>query len=256
VSGGALAHHRFDVSAHARFECDVVSGEVRVRNGVDGAISVTVETADPGTIEVVQLGDSVSVRRPAGWGGRRRQVVVTAEVPAGTDLRISATSAEVRLDGTFGSSRVHAVSGDITIDTIDRGEVDSGSGDIQLRASGSLEVSSLSGDINVHHVRGTLRASLTSGDLRADMVDGDVEVATMSGDVVIGRCDGDEIALRSVSGDLRLGLPAGITVEPEISTVSGSTTLPGGGAQPVDGPRRRVRLRLRTVAGDIRLERA
>ena len=36
---------------------------------------------------------------------------------------MSATSAEVRLDGSFGATKVHTVSGDITVGTIERGEV-------------------------------------------------------------------------------------------------------------------------------------
>lgn len=249
-------HHRFEVGATGRFEIDIAAGEVRMRNGSPGVLEVTVEANDASQIEVSQIGDTVSVRKPWGWSGRRRQVVVTAEVPAGTEVTVSSASANIRLEGTYGTTRLHTVSGDIDVGDIERGEVDSTSGDVQMRASGSLEASTVSGDITVGHVRGRLKASLTSGDLRADLVDGDADVATMSGDVVIGRCDGDEIALRSVSGDLRLALPAGIRVEPDISTVSGSTSLPRSPAPPSPEPRRRVRLRLRTVSGDIRLDRA
>jgi DUF4097 and DUF4098 domain-containing protein YvlB len=228
---------------------------VRVRNGAAGVITLTVESYDANQIEVSQMGDTITVHKPSGWANRRRQVVVTADVPDGTDITVSSTSAEVRLDGTFGGTRVHTISGNITVGTIDRGEVDSTSGDVQLRTTGTLDASTISGNVTVGHVRGRLKASLTSGDLRAERVDGDADVASMSGDVVIGRCDGDDIALRSVSGDLKLSLPGGIRVEPEISTVSGSTTLPKVPAAAVDGPRRRVRLRLRTVSGDIRLDR-
>jgi hypothetical protein len=50
-------------------------------------------------------------------------------------------------------------------------------------------------------------------------------------------------------------LPSGIRVEPEISTLSGNTRLPTGSGIATDGPRRTVRLRIRTVSGDIRIDR-
>jgi DUF4097 and DUF4098 domain-containing protein YvlB len=243
------------VGVHPRLEIDIVAGEVRASVGPAGIVAVTIETNDASQIEVTQTGDTVSVHKPWGWSGRRRQVMVYAQVPDGTDIVVSATSAEVRLDGAFGTTRVHTISGNITIGSIQRGEVDSTSGDVQLRTTGALEASTISGDVTVGHVRGRLKASLTSGDLRVDRVDGDTEVATMSGDVAIGRCDGDDIAIRSVSGDLRLALPSGIRVEPDIATVSGKAVLPTSPAAPVSGERRRVRLRLRTVSGDIRLDR-
>jgi DUF4097 and DUF4098 domain-containing protein YvlB len=255
VSSPTRAIHRLEVGAQPRLEVDIVAGEVRVRVGPPGVVSLTIETNDASQIEVTQTGDTVSVHKPWGWSGRRRQVLVHAEVPEGADIVVSATSAEIRLDGSFGATKVHTVSGDITVGTIDRGEVDSTSGDVKLHTTGTLEASTISGDVTVGHVRGRLKASLTSGDLRADRVDGNAEVATMSGDVAIGRCDGDDIAIRSVSGDLRLALPGGIRVEPDIATVSGKAVLPSTPAAPTTGERRRVRLRLRTVSGDIRLER-
>lgn len=255
MSTPTRALHRLEVGPLARLEIDIVAGEVRVRTGQPGVVALTIETNDASQIEVTQTGDTVSVHKPWGWSGRRRQVMVQAEVPEGTDIVVTATSAEVRLDGTFGATKVHTVSGNITVGTIERGEVDSTSGDVKLRTTGALEASTISGDVTVGHVRGRLKASLTSGDLRADRVDGDAEVATMSGDVAIARCDGDDIAIRSVSGDLRLALPAGIRVEPDIATVSGKAVLPSAPALPSVGERRRVRLRLRTVSGDIRLER-
>jgi hypothetical protein len=53
-----------------------------------------------------------------------------------------------------------------------------------------------------------------------------------------------------------IGLPAGIRVEPDISTLSGRTRLPEqSSAAPTDAPRRSVRLKLRTVSGDIEISR-
>ena len=61
--------------------------------------------------------------------------------------------------------------------------------------------------------------------------------------------------MRSISGDVRVGLPGGIRVEAEISTLSGRAVLPDPVPASDLGDRRPVRLQLKTVSGDIRLER-
>jgi DUF4097 and DUF4098 domain-containing protein YvlB len=78
--------------------------------------------------------------------------------------------------------------------------------------------------------------------------------------VRIGRCDGAEISVKTVSGDIVIGLPTGIRVEPDIATMSGKVSLPAAASKPNErgaiAERRAVRLRLRAVSGDIRVLRA
>ena len=66
---------------------------------------------------------------------------------------------------------------------------------------------------------------------------------------------GASVEIRTVSGDVRLGLPTGIRVEPEITTMSGKVSLPSPAEPTASGERRAVKVRLRTVSGDIRIER-
>ncbi|HVE19412.1 MAG TPA: DUF4097 family beta strand repeat-containing protein, partial [Ilumatobacteraceae bacterium] len=116
-------------------------------------------------------------------------------------------------------------------------------------------ISSVSGDCTVQHVGGRLEATLTSGDLRVELCDGDVLIASTSGDVRVGRCCGTDISVRSISGDVRVGLPAGIRVEAELSTLSGRAMLPDPVPASDHTDPRPVRLQLKTVSGDIRVER-
>jgi hypothetical protein len=58
-----------------------------------------------------------------------------------------------------------------------------------------------------------------------------------------------------VSGDIAIGLPGGIRVEPDISTLSGRTKLPSRPPAATTEPRRPVRVRLRSVSGNITIER-
>jgi len=74
--------------------------------------------------------------------------------------------------------------------------------------------------------------------------------------VTIRRYTGASVAIRTVSGDVRVGLPSGIRVDPEISTMSGKVSLPPPADATTSGERRTVKVRLRTVSGDIRIERA
>jgi DUF4097 and DUF4098 domain-containing protein YvlB len=152
---------------------------------------------------------------------------------------VRGASLDVGARGPLGSLRVRTASGDVEAEDVVR-----------------LEASTASGDLRVALVRTVLSGSVASGDLRIERVGGDVDFGSASGDVSIGRCDGSSIAIRSLSGDVRIGLPSGIRVDPEISTLSGRVVLPKpSGPDGAAGERRPVRLRLKTVSGDIRVER-
>lgn len=247
----------FTVGAVARLDVDVHAGSVLVRTGTTGSVSVSIEAADPDLVDVSHLGDAVTIRHGGRWLGRGRPLKVSIEVPPKAEVIAHTASADVRLLGDFGPSRVRTTSGDIEVERIERADLDATSGDLRVQAvSTNLAVSSISGDVTVGHVGGRLSASITSGDLRVDRVDGPIEIATTSGDVVVRRCTGDDISMKSVSGDVAIGLPGGIRVDPDISTLSGRTTLPRPAAGASAGEeRRRVRLRIQTISGNIRIDR-
>ena len=130
-----------------------------------------------------------------------------------------------------------------------------------------------------------------SGEFSCGEIDGDATVSSVSGDCTMRRVGGrldatvhvrrranrsvrrgsrdrldqwrcahrsmrrPDIAIRSISGDVRVGLPTGIRVEAEISTLSGRATLPEPVPAADAGDRRAVRLQLKSVSGDIRVER-
>ena len=187
---------------------------------------------------------------------RGRSSRLVANVPIGTDVEIDSTSGGVRLIGRLGAVRVRTASGDVEVDSAARLDLTTASGDLSCaEVGGDTAVSSVSGDCRVKVVGGSLDATLTSGDLRVDECAGDVAVGSTSGDVRIDRCCGTAIAVRSISGDVSVGLPTGIRVEADISTLSGRAVLPDPSTASVAGDRRSVRLQLKTVSGDIRVER-
>ncbi len=218
---------------------DLPSGTIEVRSSESSTLTVHLDTDQPDDWEVSQFGDTVTVRAPRRRGLRLRSAKVYVEAPTGTHLDLNAASADITLSGALGEVRVRSASGDIRAGTVDR-----------------LDASTASGDIRVGTVRGRLTAGTASGDIRVDQVSDDAEASTASGDIRIDRFEGAAVDAKSVSGDIQLGLPAGIRVEPDIATMSGRTTLPKPAvAAPTVEPRRTVRVRLRSVSGDVTIER-
>jgi DUF4097 and DUF4098 domain-containing protein YvlB len=245
----------FDVDAGTRLDIDVKSGMVRIDEGRAGGIAVTVEPAEAYDIE--RTAGSVRIRQRSSWGFRGRTALVTATVPTGTDLEVSAASGDMRALARLGNVRLRTASGDIELRAGQRVEVTTAAGDVRIdEAGGDVTVNSASGDVICGSVGGGLAVTSASGDVRAEWVRGDLRVNTASGDVNVSRCDGRDIAVKTLSGDIVLGLPPGIRADADISTISGRVHLPEGGASPVAGDRREVRLALRSVSGDVRVVRA
>lgn len=247
-------HEQFSVGERPSLDLRVPVGVIEVRTGDAGIIQLTVESAAAADFEITQTGDRVSLRHPSRWSMRGRSCRVVATVPSGTDVNVEAASAEVRLAGRLGAVRVRTASGDAEVEGAARLEVTTASGDVACDSvDGDATISTISGDCTVKRVGGRLDVTLTSGDLRVERCAGDLLVGSTSGSARIGHCDGSEISVRSISGDVRVGLPSGIRVEADIATVSGRASLPEPAAAGAD--RRPVRLRLKTVSGDIRVER-
>ncbi len=249
-------NERWEVGERPSLDVRVPVGTVEVYAGDAGVVLITIDASDVDDFEIFKTGDRISVRHPSRWGRRGRQSRLVAHVPIGTDVELNSTSGEVRLIGRLGVVRIHTASGDIEVGDAARLNVTTASGDCTCGdIDGEVSVSSVSGDCTMRRVGGRLEATLMSGDLRVDLCDGDLAIGSTSGDVRVGRCAGSDIAVRSISGDVRVGLPAGIRVEAEISTLSGRATLPDPVPASDEGDRRPVRLHLKTVSGDIRVER-
>jgi Toastrack DUF4097 len=249
-------HERFEVGDRPRVEVHVPAGSVEVRAGAPAVIEITIDAAEPGDFEVDQVGDTVSVRQASRWRTRSRSVRVTAIVPSGTDAEVTSGSAGVHLVGDLGVCRVRTASGNTEVDLVARLDASTASGDVRIgEVTGDANLNTASGDCTIGTVEGRLSVSTASGDLRADFVGGDLNAGTASGSVRIRRCDGGEVAVKTVSGDIAVGLPSGIRVEAEINTLSGRMRLPDPATGDPAVARRPVRLRLRSVSGNIRVER-
>lgn len=249
-------NEQWQVGERPFLDVRVPVGSIQVFVAADGVIQLSVDSPDADEFDIFKAGDRVSVRHPSRWRARGRNTRIVAQVPAGTDVEVNTTSGEVRLVGRLGALRIHTASGDIDVGEAARLEVTTASGQLSCGSiGGEATISSVSGDCTIGRIDGRLDATLTSGDLRVEECGGDLTVASTSGDVRVSRCTGADINVRSISGDVRVGLPTGIRVEAEISTLSGRASLPDPATSTIGGERRPVRLHLKTISGDIRVER-
>jgi DUF4097 and DUF4098 domain-containing protein YvlB len=249
-------HEEFVVGDHPTASVQVRTGSVEVRTGAPDRILVALDGPDTDQWDIAQLGDSVSVTPSSRGGWRSRSTRVLVDVPVGTDVEVRSASADVVMTGEFGAIRIKSASGDVRVGSAARLDVDTASGDATAAfVAATTSCTTASGDVELGHVGGRLSVSTASGDVRVVRVDGDVDIGSASGDVRVECCSGSDIAVKSISGDLVLGLPTGIRVEPDLSTLSGRTNLPAPAPTVGSEPRRVVRVGLRTVSGDITIRR-
>lgn len=211
----------------------------------------------------------ITVRYPqtGGWffgsstGGEPSHLEV--RVPAGASVAIDSVSADVDVTGVRGRTlEVDVVSSSVDIRGAAPRElrVDGVSGDVDAEVTtANVVVDSVSGDITLRgRITGRVAVDLVSGDLRIDA--GALErlgVGTVSGDVTmrVGLAPGGVVRAESVSGDLRLVLPAATSARLAMESFSGRISSPVGQVvEPSAGPGRHLTTSLGGGDGDIRLE--
>jgi hypothetical protein len=266
----------FDTTGHVSLYVELGSGDVAVRTHDQDQVVVRVHGDDADDMTVEQRDDRIVVIGPPRRGllSSSRGVDVQVTVPEGTDLATKLGSAELAATGPLGTAALRSGSGDIRLQaTRSEVQVESGSGDVTLGAvagdlraktgsgdvtvqelGGSGTISTGSGDVEVHRASGDVHVKTGSGSLRVHQPEGDVSLSTASGDLTVDLMGTGQLAAKNVSGDIRVGVPGGVPVWTDISTLSGSvrSNLAGAG-QPAEG-QEFLELRAKTVNGDIVLE--
>ncbi len=268
--------HAFDTPGAVRLRVALGSGDIRVepwdepRTEVDllalrddEATRLAIEEA---TVEARERGDRTEIvvevpRRGAGWGWALRRgpsVGVRVRCPHGADLDASTGSADVTASGRLGDVDVKTASGDLAFETVNGFRAATASGDVAVtEVHGEGNVKTASGDVVVRLAHAPLTLNLASGDAVVGESRAALSVATVSGDQEIGSVESGEVKLQSVSGDVRVGVRAGLLLSIDATSVSGSmvSELPlEDGLQQEGAPA--VHLRARTVSGDVRIVRA
>jgi hypothetical protein len=101
-------------------------------------------------------------------------------------------------------------------------DVEDGSGDLEIRNVGPLELSDGSGEATIEHVNGNLSVKDGSGELHITDVKGDVEVTDGSG----------ELEIRDVEGGVEIGNKGSGTLR--ITSVAKSVRVRAKGSGPID----------------------
>lgn len=268
--------HAFNTPEPPVLFIEIGSGNVFV--AATDTDQTTIEVTGPHAEEVTveQRGHEIVVIAPKriGFFGGGRDLRVDARVPTHTELGTRLGSADVVVTGTIGWAKINngsgnvtledvsaealvkTGSGDITIRTIEgSANLGSGSGDIRVdRLQGPAQVSSGSGDVEIGYAGAPLSLKSGSGDLKVHDATGDIALASGSGDLLVDRFPAGKLTAKNASGDIRVGIPAGVPVWTDVTSVSGRvrSTLEGAG-QPSEG-QQYVELRAKTVSGDVVLQ--
>jgi DUF4097 and DUF4098 domain-containing protein YvlB len=188
---------------------------------------------------------------------RKDSIDLSLRVPHGTVLRTATGSADVRAEGRYREVETKTASGDVSIDDVEHdATIKVASGDVHInRVGGSLRLQSAAGDLHAGPVGGDAEVKTAAGDIQLEQVGGNVAVHSASGDVRVGAVTEGKVELKSVSGDMLVGIRRGSRVWMDVKTVTGdaSSDLDSGGEED-DGPL--VELKATAMSGDIKIVRA
>jgi DUF4097 and DUF4098 domain-containing protein YvlB len=269
-----MTDHHFETHEPIELYLENGKGTVLVHAVDTTETCVELSGPDAAATEVELDGRHLTVLAPQHRGGflsgeRRLDVVVT--LPVGSDVVTKLGSADLEVTGRVGRTQVRSGSGDVRLDNVDGAclvetgsgdvvieqttqpvRVKSGSGDVAIRtAAAEVTVSTGSGDVKIGDTTGPTAVKTGSGDLRIGRARSDIGLTTGSGDLDIDVITAGRVQAKGASGGVRIGVPPGVPVWTDVSTITGRihSTLDGAG-QPEPGADY-VEVRAKTVSGDI-----
>jgi hypothetical protein len=259
----------FPTSGTVRIQVAIAVGRVQVKvrdHDSPVALHITGEK-EPDQVAVDHAIDTdgslrVSVtesrRKIAAWK-LRKGLAISVDVPPQTTLVIDGAAVDLQSDGPLDCVRFTSAAGNARLAQV--------VGDVDVKgAAGGVTVDRVGGHLNVHLASGDVVASsvadgadvrTASGDISLGALAGDSSISSLSGDIEIASAHPGSLSVHVVSGDVGVGIAAGVGSSLDISTLSGSTRSDlEVSATPMapDGPQ--LGLKVNTVSGDIRIRRA
>jgi DUF4097 and DUF4098 domain-containing protein YvlB len=279
----------FDTPKPILAAVEVGVGDIRIAASERSDTVVEVRPSDPGRRDDVQAAEQtrvelargeLHVKAPKNWkrwspfsdGG---SIEVSIELPAGSQLNLSAGVASVRATGALGDARLASGGGDVHLERtgalrarsgfgvldVDHvagdADISSGSGAARIGAiDGAAVIKNSNGDTWVGHVAKDLRISNANGDIAVDRADGTVVAKTANGDVRLGAVARGSVVAETGRGGLEIGIADGTAAYLDLHTHFGrvDSELESSGAP--ESRADTVEVRARTGMGDIRVRRA
>ena len=273
----------FQVSGSVNLEVQTHSGDIIVRSGPAGSVSIRGKIfvsdhwlAGNRHSEVAEIEQNPPLRQDGNSihidyvNARDISVDYEITVPADTTVRAHTGSGDQTIEGVHGNA-----------------DLESGSGDMRLsQLTGEIRVQSGSGNVKARQIAGPVRGGAGSGDIEVEeTAAGDIDLHTGSGNVTVRGIQGafraeagsgDIIAegtqtggwdIRTGSGNVHVRLPANAAFDADISTNSGTLDISAPITMTVQGRVQETRkhiagkvrgggplLSLRTGSGDIHIE--
>lgn len=215
--------------------------------------------ADLGTQAVrrtlVELtGRRLTVHTPREFPLHAAPVIIQVTAPAGSSITARSGAADVIITGEAATLHILSGSGEVRAQRCTGdAEIRTGSGDVRVgTVQGRLRVRTGSGTVDVSSLEGPGKSVVKtgSGDVRLGAVKHDISARTGSGDLTIADACAGGLDLTTGSGQLRVGIHAGVRAELDVSSGCGSarSELPVGGPPAEGGVQ--LRVRARTGSGD------
>ncbi|MFC2087983.1 DUF4097 domain-containing protein [Calditrichota bacterium] len=147
------------------------------------------------------------------------------------DGEVSTMGGDVEFEDVIGDVKGSSMGGDVVYKNVKKKDGRSTGKEVNISTMGGeinvdealfgANVSTMGGDIHIRKAGKYIKAKTMGGDIQIDKIDGSVTTSTMGGDVevtMVGDPDqGDrEVDISSLGGDLRLTVPAGLSMEFDI----------------------------------------
>jgi len=255
----------FQVSGPVDLEVLTRSGDITVRNGAAGTVSIHAKIHSHNSwlggdhkAEVQELQNNPPIRQNG--NSIRIDYVHLSNISVDNEITVPENTA----------IRTHTGSGDQSVEGL-KGNVDleSGSGDLKLaRLTGEMRFQTGSGNVRGHELSGPAKVKAGSGDIEIEEIGaGDVDIRTGSGNITVNGINGGFRAeagsgnihgkgspknlwsVRTGSGNVSLYVPADAAFDVDIVSHSGTVTLGHPVATTVEG---RVRESRKSVVGKVR----
>ncbi|GAA4465004.1 DUF4097 family beta strand repeat-containing protein [Phytohabitans houttuyneae] len=261
---------------------DIVLGNIQFKASDRADTVVEVRPADPSWELDVKAAEQANIEFADGkllvkhsklrtaFSNKYGSVEVLVQLPTGSDVQGDTAKGRYLVEGVVGSCQLKTPTGDIRVEraaevrlrtTSGKVSVDHVTGQADVSANGEIRVRQVDGGAVVKNIGGNSWVGEVAGDLRVNSANGHITVGaaraalnarTASGDVRVGELGTGPVDLYTATGEVEVGVPAGITARLDAHTSAGRVRNQLEAPAPSD---RTVKVRARSHGGDITVHR-